>query len=509
MKSLNKKNQGVSLVAAVAIMVLVAVLSAVLASLLGTSSRSSADFLRSARARGLAQAGLNWYMMQLAATIDWDTASDQAGVSLNPGTFDVTLSNKASPQTDSTTATRMDIAVTGKVAGSEGATIQRTMSQRVFKLPSATKFALFWGNNLGANLTFTNVSINGDFWSIGTTSIPASSSVTNGIAYRPTTEDIIGAGSYTTQSITFPYFFNFSGSTATFSTPPINTTFYTNLISDYDTKEAACTTLTDIFQTTDLVLTGNTVCCQDFDTNGNITISGNGYIVANRDILLHTQLADAGTLTISPSGSKIVFIAGRDITVNSTGKDTSVTMNPGVRLYSKSDGIATGFVTIRNDTTNIDGALILAARRILINNSANIINSTLFVNDAGAATSNNLTVTDLGTSVGTLSGPCSLISLGHGSPSLQITSRASVTGLIYQRDGDATEAKEHAYGRINITSSSAVNRVNITGCIIANRFGGNNIDNANITYDPLAIPDPPPEGFDGFATKKPDSWNGN
>lgn len=500
MRSSNKK--AVSLIAAIGIMLIISVLSAVMASMLGVTSRGALDYLRSSQAFSIAQGGLNWYMKQLVDTVNWTTTTNQTNVPLGSGTFDVALSNKASPYTDSTTNTRMDISVTGKITGTDNVTIQRAMSQRVFKLPSAIKFALFWGRDV-ANLSFTNTAVSGDFWSIGTTSISAGSAVTNGSAYRPTTEDITGAGTYTEVNVgAFPYFSNFSGSTVSHSTPSFNTAYYTALISDYNSREAACTTSTDINQNTSVVLTGNTLCCRDFNTNGTITISGNGYIVANRDLLLHTDLADAGTLTFSPSGGSIVLIAGRDILINSTQADTPVIMNSGVRMYSKSDGITTGEITIRNDTTNINGALILSARGIIINNSANITNSTLFLNDPGNATNNVLTITSAGTSVGTILGPCNVISTGRGTPTLQITTTASVTGLIYQRD-------TNNLGRVSISGSDNANRVSIRGCVIANAFSGNNISNANITYDPTVIPDPPPEGFDGFAAKKANSWSGN
>ncbi len=498
----NSNEKAVSLIAAIGIMLIISVLSAVMASMLGVTSRGVLDNLRSSQAFGIAQGGLNWYMKQLADTTNWTTTTNQANVSLGQGTFDVALSNKASPYADSTTNTRMDISVTGKITGTDSVTIQRAMSQRVFKLPSAIKFALFWGRDV-ANFSFTNTAVSGDFWSIGTTSIPAGSVVTNGSAYRPTTEDITGAGTYTEVNVgAFPYFSNFSGSTLSHSTPPFNTAYYAALISDYNSREAACVSGVDINQNTSLVLTGNTLCCRDFNTNNTITISGNGYIVANRDILLHSANGDSGTLTFSPSGGSIVLIAGRDILINSNQADTPVIMNSGVRMYSKSEGINTGEITIRNDTTAIDVALILSNRNILVQNSANTTNSTLFLNDPGSATNNVLTITSAGTSVGTISGPCSVISIGRGTPSLQVTTTAGVTGLIYQRD-------TNNLGRTNISGTNNANRVSIMGSIIANAFSGNNISNANITYDSTAIPDPPPEGFDGFAAKKANSWSGN
>lgn len=487
------KTRGVSLVAAIAIMVIMSVLGIIMVSMLGTTSRGSVDYQRSAGALGLAQAGLNWYMVQLAGISDWTTTTNQIGVSLAPGTFDVTLSNQ--------TSTRIDISVTGKVMGSDGVTIQRTMSQRVWKLPSASKFALFWGRLTGSNLTLTNTAVNGDMWSRGITSIPSSSSVSNGIAYRPDNQDITGAGTYTEQAVTSPYPVM----------PGISPAYYTNLIGGYNTMIGACGNSNTINQNTNLVLTGNTICCQTFNTNttanSSVTISGNGFIVANQNINLNTSGSNGRTLTISPLGGNIVFLAGTNLTVNNgAGGNHPVTGSSSassqIRMYARSASSTTQLLTINNTNTNINGALFLANRRILVRNGANLTNSTLFVNDPGSAINNNLTVTGLGTDIGTLVGPCNLISIGRGSPSLAITTTANVVGLIYQRDANNL-------GYTNIQGSSSASRVNITGSLVANQFTSNRIINANITYNPTAIADPPREGFDGFATKKPNSWSGN
>ncbi len=487
MRSLNK-NQGVSLVAAIAIMVLASILGLVLASMLGITSRGVVDYERSSQAFGLAQAGVNWYMMSLAGITDWDTATNQTGITLGPGTFDVTVSNQAKPLSDATEATRMDIAVTGKVIGTAGTTIQRTMSQRILKLPSAAKFAVYWGRDTGAWLELrNNTVINGDMWSRGTTTVTAGSSVVGGIAYYADTQDVNGTGTYTKQAITSPYP----------SMPAITSTYYTDLINTYNAQINADTSSTDITQATNLVLAGNTINCRNFYTNGNITISGNGFIVVNQHISLHSRLPDAGTLTISPSGGNIVFLAARNFTVNSTQSDTTVNGNPGIRMYDRSQTTTGQLLTIQNNTTNINGALILANRHILVGSSANLTGSTLFVNNAGSDETNNyLQVTGSGTSVGTVSGPCSLISISRRDPGLIINANASIVGLVYHKDTANT-----GYTQIDTAT--------IRGSVIANQYTNDRIVASTITYDPDALPDPPPEGFDGFATKKPNSWSGN
>ncbi|MCX5713124.1 MAG: hypothetical protein NTY47_08755, partial [Candidatus Omnitrophica bacterium] len=400
MRNLNNK-KGVLLVAVMAIMVITAALCTVLASLVAETTRATPDYLRSSQALGLAQAGLNWYMQRLAGVVNWTAEVNQTGVALGPGTFDVTLSNKALPQTDSTTATAMDVSVTGNVTGANGVTIKRTMAQHVWKLPSASKFALFWGRRTGTNLTLSSSTINGDYWSQGSSTFTGST-INKGTAYRPATESITGV---TSTAISYPYFSNFTGATSTFSTPALNTAYYTGLITTYNTAISGCSSSSTVNQNTNLVLTGNTVCCRTFNTNStnnsNVTISGNGIIVANRDITLASTSGTNRTLTITPSGGNILILAGRTLTINAATGSNVVTINSGTRIYSADNNTTADLTTINNNNTNINGSIILANRRTIVQNSANITGSTLFVNYPGDTTNNYLQVTGSGTSVGT------------------------------------------------------------------------------------------------------------
>ncbi|MCX5713125.1 MAG: hypothetical protein NTY47_08760, partial [Candidatus Omnitrophica bacterium] len=82
---------------------------------------------------------------------------------------------------------------------------------------------------------------------------------------------------------------------------------------------------------------------------------------------------------------------------------------------------------------------------------------------------------------------------------LTVNTSASATGLLYQ------------YDTAN-TGTTTLNTATIIGSVIANQFQGNAITSTTMTNDPvtnpLALPDPPQEGFDGFATKDPNSWSG-
>jgi hypothetical protein len=241
-------------------------------------------------------------------------------------------------------------------------------------------------------------------------------------------------------------------------------------------------------------------------------------IVANGAINLNASANnDTRILNITPSGGDgdIVIIAKTTLTVGNGASvvNATTTAHAGIRMYSASAGSTTGQVLIRGNGVNMNSAgsannkmLILAKRRLHVQSGAKLYHSTLFTDYPANTTNNVLNITDSGTTVGSTNAPCSVISIARADPALIINSGASVTGLVYQYDvGDA--------GTTRI--DSAVNALtNITGSLIANRFQGNAIGNTNnrvttITYDPTAIPDPPPEGFGGFATKKPNSWSGN
>jgi hypothetical protein len=461
---------------------IVSVCGVVLASLLGVTSRQSLDTLRASQALAVAQGGLNWYMMRLAGVNDWTTETDITHVALGPGEFDVAILSQ--------TPGRISFTVTGKVQGNNNTTIQRTMSQAVRKLPLGSQFALFWGRLTGSTLNINNTTVTGDYWSRGTTDI-ANNSTVAGVSFRPDNQDITGGGVYSEMSVATPYL----------SMPVIDTSFYDSLMATYDAMEDACGSGSDINQTTNLVLSGNTLCCRDFDTNGNITISGYGYIVANRDIRLHDENSDSGIFTISPSGGEIVFVAGRSVIINSNKNDTTVTVYPGVRFYSRSQGVSNGLVDIRNDTTNIDGALILSARQLLVEKGANLTNTTLFVADAGSTTNNVLSITGSGTNVGTLPGPCTIISMGRNNSggasdtALTVDSGANAVGLLYQYD----------------TANMGLTRINsatITGALIANQFQGDAINNATVTYNQSALPSIAPQGLPYYAAKEENSWDG-
>lgn len=476
---MNKK--GITLILVVSLIMISSLLAAIVFSLLAVGTESGTDFAISMEALAIASGGKEWYLEQLENDADWTNQVNQSGIALGSGSFDITVNSAAK--------NRVSFTVTANVSDAFGHSSRRQMATAAKRLPKAFLFALYCGRDIGPTLDLRNsggdpTTINGDYWSRGTTEVFSGSSVT-GIAYRPDTEDILGTGSFSEYAITSPYP----------DMPQINQTTYDNLMNSLDTIIDASGVPGDITQNTDLVLTGNVIGCANFTTTGNITISGNGYIVATDTINLHALGSSSGTLTITPSEGNIYFLANQDIVVNSTSNDTNVTMNPGAYLYSRCSTGTAGLVRIRKQnttTTLLDGSFIIARRRIIVERKATVINSTLYVSDV-SDTNNLLRITDNGTTVGTVGNPCSIISVSGRNPGLIIETLASVTGMVYHW-GDTT-------GRTDITHSS------ITGSVVASQFNGNQIGGSTITYSEADLPVNPPDGFEDFISTDIDSWN--
>jgi hypothetical protein len=532
--------RGVTIIAAIIFIVLISILCLSLASMLGVTSRSTVDTLRSAQALAVAQGGFNWYMRYLAGISDWTTATNQSNIALGEGTFDVTIGSQSQ--------TSITFSVTAEVPGSGGVTIQRTMTQSALQLPSAALYGIFWGRNNG-NLTASGNTINADMWSAGNADFTGSTF--NGTVYHPTGTTITNA----TEQVV---------STPVPSMPVISTTPYTNLETTWNsyipTGNVGQTSGSDITLSSNQTWTGSITSYRDITTNGyditcngctisarnlyltgdsifqgtnptvNLrqnfrmsntsslnatnftirlnsqfltnytnpstnTIQGNGSVGSNLNsataISLGSTSAGTRSLTIAPSGGSITFAAGSGITIQS---GTSTTLNSGVNLYS--NGQNNQRIYINNANTTIRGATIFGNRAITVQSGADVLDSTLFVDYPGTTTNNVLTITGSGTVVGNAAtGPCTIISIGRATTSLAVTSSATAYGLLYQYDSANS-------GRIQLSSAT------VTGAIIANQLLSP-VSSSTITYNQSAIPDPPPQGFSNSACVQETSWDGN
>ena len=432
--------------------------------------------IESMQAFSTAIGGEEWYLEQLANDSDWSNEADQADIALGSGAFDVTINSAAKGS--------ISFTITGKAAGEAA---QREVSITASRFPPAAKFAVYWGRDTGSFLQIRNSStIDGDLWSRGTTEVLSGNSVT-GTSYCPDNENISGTGSFTEFKVISPYP----------GMPQIDESYYDNLISTYNALIAAHGTNSDSTLSTNLNLTGGFYGYRTLETTGNITISGNGFIVASRDINLHASASASGTLTISPSGGNIYFLAGRSLTVNSTQNDTNVAINGDannrVYLYSQ-DSATSRLVRIRKHSstaTTVDSAVVIGQRRIIVEGGARITNSTLYVSDV-SDTNNYLQITDSGTAVGTPGNPCNLISVSGRDPGLIINNGASVTGFVYHW-GDNT-------------GYAQVNGATIAGSLVASQFTNDRIVNSDITYSAADLP-AAPDGFEGFVSTDTSSWD--
>jgi len=168
-----------------------------------------------------------------------------------------------------------------------------------------------------------------------------------------------------------------------------------------------------------------------------------------------------------------------------------VTLNPNCYLYSRNPGGTNDLLRIRNDDTSIDQAVIIAGRRLIVQGSADITDSTLYVDYASSSGNNRLQIEDSGTTV-----TGAVISRGRESPSLRINSGASVTGFLYQY-GDASD------GRCQINGNSTV-----TGVVMTRQFHNNSLGPATITHSLASALSYMPQGLNGVVVES-GSWDDN
>lgn len=119
-------NRGISLVAVTIVMLLIAVFSLLVASLMSTGGISSVTDMQAEQAFYVAEAGMEWYLEEMEHNNNWKTPpavkTDQA---FGAGTFSITYANESVHQ--------IDVTSIGKITGWDGNTVQRVITRHVSK----------------------------------------------------------------------------------------------------------------------------------------------------------------------------------------------------------------------------------------------------------------------------------------------------------------------------------------------------------------------------------------
>ncbi|PIQ86958.1 MAG: hypothetical protein COV74_02735 [Candidatus Omnitrophica bacterium CG11_big_fil_rev_8_21_14_0_20_45_26] len=478
------RKKGVSLIAAVVLMLLLGLSGAIGSAIVANAGIRTVHTAQSLQALGIAHAGIEWYLEQLEDDTDWTDQTNEVRLFGPPSTV-----SSFTIQINNASATEVNFTSLGLLAGLDGRTMQRRLTVTAQKMPSAFLFALYQGEDPGANLEIRNSSVvTGDMWSRGSVNVFSGNTVQNGLVYVPDTETVSGAGTFTAKQMTAPYP----------AMPQITTTSYTTLMDGYDTTIDTASGAGDDPRNSDIFLSGNTILARNFSTSGTMTITGHGTIVAFRNMDLHT--GNGGTLTITPSGGDIVFLAGRNLEIGNTNGNSTVTVNGSVtpgstcRFYSEAMTNASQRVRVSGSNTNVHGANFYARRRISVDNNAVIDQgSLLYIDRASSANNNQIDITGSATAV-----IGSVISTGRNNLNLRIRNQATVTGLVYSYDTGGN-------GRLEL------NNCTVTGAAAAQNFrvGNNNnrIQSAAVTYSASALPSSVPNGFETYVVKKPNSWD--
>ncbi len=305
-----KNNKGISLIAVIIVMLLVATLSLVVASTVTSANISSVTDMQTQQAFYIAQAGVEWYIEQLENDNDWSTPpAVKTDESFGVGTFSVTYANEEE--------TSIDVTGTGEVTGWDGNTVQRAITQHIENSGGGgslfSDFAIFYGGGDGTISTTVarNQTITGDTFIHGDLSISSNCTITG---------DVLATGDISVHGTT-----NVSGDViehinpAPATQPTLETTYYDNLIAAASEEEEGNVDF-EGEEIDGIIYVNGDVWIDDY-------LSGSGIIVATGDIEIN-RWTDVGL----DGGSDITLIAGGSLTM---GVDGNVGINE--TFYSSSN----------------------------------------------------------------------------------------------------------------------------------------------------------------------------
>lgn len=154
---LNTDIKGTAIIAAILIMLIASVMGLAAASLLGTDTASSLNYMNSQEAFFIAEGGLEYYLEQLQGqTTSWTTPPTKpTNETLGKGTFTITTANEQ--------ANSIDVTSTANLTGIGGETITRVVTVQVRRqsAPEAFSYVLYVGNTI-VTTGATNLTVTGD-----------------------------------------------------------------------------------------------------------------------------------------------------------------------------------------------------------------------------------------------------------------------------------------------------------------------------------------------------------
>ncbi len=280
----------------------------VVASLLGTETGSTINYLDSQRAFFVAESGRQRALGKLKLDGDYRATPTTIAEDFGAGSYSVTVSKDQSTYTITSTASVNNAT--------------RVVTQTAVATPTAFDYAIFVETN--DLLIDNNSSISGDVYCDEDVEVTSNAEVINGLVYA---DDVSGGGTYTEAPDppdpvpTFPTF---------------DTTWYDDQIQDAEDSSPSDLSLSG---SSTLNLSGNTVYYKKLTVQSNAIIYGPGTIVTTDDI----ELKDSGLIT-----EDVSIISKKQIKMSNDGEVES-----GSLVYARD-----GYI-LQNDATLEAGNIIV------------------------------------------------------------------------------------------------------------------------------------------------------
>lgn len=484
------RERGVVLVGVIAVMICVGLFAAVGTSFIASSAGTNQSLIMSSQALAIANAGAQCYLMSLKNDTDWTNATNST-TDFAEGRFKIVILAKSS-----TEVTFRSIGIV--YSAGAGVDMMRYVELTAQKTPSAFKFALFQGYDSGGTLKLkdkgtTRVTrISGNVWSAQSAQVDAPNQVTNGLFYVPGNKDVTGSGTYTKKLLTAPYPVS----------PALDSSGYKTVMNNFDTLLNADNSAVDLVLVSGTFNVSGNMNYRSFTTLGNVTIKGEGTIVAKKFISLHAvglplplPIPIINSLNIQPTvGKTINFVTQGNLTVGPSNNSSFVTNSENVVFYSRSVTPTTDKILIGGGRVNLMNAKFYSRCRIDVVAGADISgNSLVYIDDAYPAYSNFMTITG-SPDVTTISG--NLIAISNGITSIRLQgapdkSQLIVNGLVY---ASGSSAKSACY----------LDEATVNGSVDCDIIKKGEITAVDINYQLLANV---PKGFQSSVSVKDNSWD--